>query len=107
MEFEKLYRKVIAATRAQAPDERVPHGFEQRIMAQLKRCSVFDEWALWARVLWRAAVPSVTLMLLLIAWSVSAPGGNGTSNDLSLDLENTLLTAADQEPSSPPPEFFW
>jgi hypothetical protein len=106
MDLENLYRKVIAVARVQAPSERVPYGFEQRIMAQLKRCSVPDEWALWARVLWRAAVPSVAVMLLLIAWSVSAPVGNRPANDLALDLENTLLTAADQEPS-PPPEFFW
>src|SRR5262245_56004770 len=106
MELENRYRRVIAAARAQAPSERVPYGFEQRIMARLRGCGVSDEWALWARVLWRAAVPSLGVMLLLIAWSVSAPKGNGTSNDLSLELENTLLTAADQEPS-PPPEFFW
>ena len=107
MDLKNLYRKVIAAARGQAPDQRVPYGFEQRITARLKGCAILDEWALWARVLWRAAVPSIAVMLLLIAWSVSAPGGNGASNDLSLDLENTLLTAADQEPSSPPPEFFW
>jgi hypothetical protein len=106
MDLENLYRKVIAAARGQIPSEQVPHGFERRVMARLQRCSVFDEWAIWARVLWRAAVPSLAVMLLLIVWSVAAPGGNGASHDLSLDLENTLLTAADQEPS-PPPEFFW
>src|SRR5215468_2115282 len=105
MDLEILYRKVIAAARGQIPSEQVPLGFERRVMAHLQR-SVFDEWAIWARVPWRAAVPSVAVMLLLIVWSVAAPSGNGASHDLSLDLENTLLTAADQEPS-PPPEFFW
>jgi hypothetical protein len=56
-----------------------------------------DDWALWARALWRAAAPCVAITLLLGAWSFFAPPSNAPANDLSQQLEQTLLAAVDQE----------
>ena len=56
-----------------------------------------DDWALWARALWRAAAPCVAIMLLLGAWSLFAPRGSAPASDLSQALEQTLLAAVDQD----------
>jgi hypothetical protein len=106
MHLEKLRIGLLAVARANRPSEGVPFGFEQRIMAHLKQQTVLDQWAFWARALWRAAAPCVALMLLLILWVVFRPAPRAATNDLSLDLANILLTVADQEPS-PPADFFW
>ena len=58
---------------------------------------VVDDWALWARALWRAAAPCVAIMLLLSAWSFFDPQGSTPANDLSQELEKTLLAAVDQD----------
>jgi hypothetical protein len=48
--------------------------------------------------LWRAAAPCAAIMLLLGAWSWLAPQTSPPTSDLSLQLEQTLLAAVDQEP---------
>jgi hypothetical protein len=98
MNLDELERKLIAAARTQAPDDRVPLAFEKRILARLSARPVLDEWALWSRALWRAAAPCVAIMLLLSAWSFLAPNGATSANDLAQEFENTLLAAVDQEP---------
>jgi hypothetical protein len=66
-------------------------------MASLATRPVVDDWALWARALWRAAAPCVAIMLVLGAWSFFAPPASTSANDLSQDLEKTLLAAVDQD----------
>ena len=97
MNLAELERKLIAAARANPPSERVPYAFEKRIMARLAARPVADDWALWARALWRAAAPCVAIMLLLGAWSLLDPQGSTPASDLSQELENTLLAAVDQD----------
>jgi len=100
MNLPDLHSKLINAARAAAPDDRVPYAFEKRIMARLAARPVVDDWALWARALWRAAAPCAAIMLLLGAWSVFAPPGSApanTTSDLSQQLEQTLLAAVDQD----------
>ena len=95
MNIADLQSKLIAAARRQAPDERVPYAFEKRITARLASRSVGDQWALWTRGLWRAAVPCVAVAMLFGAWMYfeSVPANPG---DLSQDFENTLLASVDQ-----------
>jgi hypothetical protein len=100
MNVDELQRKLIAAARNNPPSDRVPLAFEKRIMARLSARPVIDEWALWARALWRAATPCVAIMLLLAAWSFFAPSPAAPSNDLSQEFENTLLAAVDQDQST-------
>ena len=97
MNLTQLERKLIAAARANPPSERVPYAFEKRILARLAARPIVDDWALWARALWRAAAPCVAIMLLLGAWSLFASRGSNSANDLSQELEKTLLAAVDQE----------
>ena len=97
MNVAELERKLIAVAQANPPSDRVPYAFEKRIMARLAARPVVDDWALWARALWRAAAPCVAIMLLLGAWSFFAPQTSISANDLSQQLEQTLLAAVDQD----------
>ena len=98
MNLAELERKLIAAARAISPNERVPYAFEKRIQARIASRPALDHWELWGRALWRAAAPCVAIMLLLGAWSLFTPPRNAPTNDLSQQLEQTLLAAVDQEP---------
>lgn len=93
-----LHTRLIAVAKAQAPDERVPLGFQQRVMARLQGRKVMDVWALWSTGLWRAAASCVALAVLLGAWSWFSPSNSGNA-DLSQDLENTLLAVDQDVPS--------
>ena len=97
MNVEKLQRKLINAAKANPPSDRVPYAFEKRIMARVGSHTVLDEWGLWAGSLWRAAVPCVAVMLLLGAWSFFPANPRPASNDLSQEIENTVLAAVEQE----------
>ncbi len=97
MNLAQLERKLIAAARAHPPSERVPYAFERRILAHLTARPLLDRWELWGRALWRAAAPCIGIMLLLGAWSLFSPQPNTSANDLSQQLEQTLLAAVDQD----------
>ncbi|MGA2657836.1 MAG: hypothetical protein ABSH34_09985 [Verrucomicrobiota bacterium] len=99
MNQAELHRKLIAAARRNPPSERVPHAFEKRILARLRACPMVDHWALWSQALWRAVAPCAAIMLLLGAWWWFTPAGAPPANDLSQDLENTMLAAAESEQS--------
>lgn len=101
MNLDALHRKLMSAARAQIPSERVPLAFEKRITALLRQQPAADYVALWARGLWRAAVPCIAVMVLLTGWSLFAPA-KASSNDLSQELDNTVLAAA--VPEQPPAE---
>jgi hypothetical protein len=47
--------------------------------------------------LWRAAIACAAVTLLLGAWSFFAPQGSASAGDLSQELEQTHLAAADQD----------
>jgi hypothetical protein len=97
MNIAELERKLIDAARGNPPSDRVPYAFEKRIMARLAGRHVADGWELWGRALWRAAALCVGIMVLLGAWSLFTPPGSTAANDLSQDLEKTLLAAVDQD----------
>jgi hypothetical protein len=99
MNQAELHRKLIAAARRNPPSERVPLAFEKRILARLRGCPMVDHWALWSQALWRAVAPCAAIMLLLGAWWWFTPAGAPPANDLSQDLENTMLAAAESEQS--------
>jgi hypothetical protein len=116
MNLDRIQHELIAAARAHAPSERVPFGFEQRIMARVRALQVPDEWTQWARALWNAAAPCVVIMILMSAWSLftpATPPANPSPTapaDLTQALENTLLAAVDQPVPSPEyasPESLW
>ncbi|HEV2210997.1 MAG TPA: hypothetical protein VG167_19665 [Verrucomicrobiae bacterium] len=97
MNLDQLQRRLLAAARVQTPSERVPYGFERRVMGRLRAVPALDSWALWAQALWRAAAPCVGIMLVLGAWTLLAPPAKSTTADFSQQLENTVFATADQE----------
>jgi len=96
MNLEPLQQKLLAAARAHPPVDRVPYAFEQRIRAQLAALPPVDLAGLWARALWRAAVPCVAVTLLLATWSFAPVATSSTTVDLSQQFEQALLATADQ-----------
>jgi hypothetical protein len=100
MNLEQLQKKLVAAARAHPPGDGVPYAFEKRIVAQLAAQPPVDVLGLWARALWRAAVPCVAVTILLTALSftfVSPDSSSSASNDdLSKQFEQTLFASADQ-----------
>ena len=101
MKAAELQKKLYAAARAQAPDETVPYAFEQRISALIRARSLVDNWAMWTRGLWRAAVACVALAIIMATVSYFAPDTRSTtSEDLSQEFENTMLASVDQPDTS-------
>ena len=104
MNQDELHRKLIAAARSNPPSERVPLSFEKRVLARIRACPVADYWALWSDALWRSAASCVAIMLLLGAWwwfnlAAGALASAPPASNLSQDLENTVLAAAESEQS--------
>jgi hypothetical protein len=100
MNLLELQKKLIASARKNPPSEQVPYAFEKRVMARLSTRPALDRWGMWAGALWRAAVPCVTVMLLLSAWSFFVPNIKPAASDLSQEIENTVLAAVEQEQGS-------
>jgi anti-sigma-K factor RskA len=100
MNLAELQNKLTAAARRQAPDERVPYAFEQRILVLIAARAVADRWAFWAGGLWRAAISCAAVALVLAAVSFFTPVATDNGKDLSQDFENTLLASADQPDNS-------
>jgi hypothetical protein len=96
MNLVELQKKLMAAARANQPDDRVPYAFEKRILALITSRTVADTWAIWARALWRAAASCVAITLLLGMWAFFNSTSNANADDLSQSFENTLLASVDQ-----------
>ncbi len=96
MNIDELQRKLLAAARANAPDDRVPYAFEKRVMALLASRTGADQWGLWTRRLWQAAASCVAIVLLLGVWVFVNSTASSNSADLSQNFENTLLASVDQ-----------
>ena len=98
MNLEPLQQKLLAAARAHPPADRVPYAFAQRIQAHINALPPVDLAGIWARALWRAAVPCAAITLLLATWSFApvTTSSSSTTEDLSQQFEQTLLADADQ-----------
>lgn len=95
MNLAELQKKLTAAARQQPPDDRVPYAFEKRVMALIAARSAAARRDFWARGLWRAAISCVALAVVFGSVSMFVPEVTDNRNDLSQDLENTLLASAD------------
>jgi hypothetical protein len=100
MNLEHLQKKLLAAARANPPEDRVPYAFEKRIVARLAAQPSVDSSAFWARALWRAAVPCVAVTILLATLSFTVVSSDTATvvsdNDVSQQFEQALLASADQ-----------
>jgi hypothetical protein len=95
MNVNELQKKLIAAARANTPDDHVPYAFEKRIMALIPAVPQTNGAALWVRGLWQAAVSCAAIAVLCGAWSFFSPAAR-SGDDLSQNLETTLLASVDQ-----------
>lgn len=86
-----------AAARKMAVRQDAPPFFEKRVMAALKLKSQPDPITLATRLLWRAAMSSVGVMIMTAAltWYVDRAG---LDRDIAADdIEATMLQALDSE----------
>jgi hypothetical protein len=88
MNANELEAKLLKAARALPAKANVPYAFEKRVMAALRTQPAIDPWALWSRLLWRAAAPCVGIMLALSAWTVVNSASSQAS--LAADLEQNI-----------------
>jgi len=99
MEREYLKKTLICAARTIPPDGRVPHGFERRVMARLEAAGLPDEWILWSRALWRAAVPCVVILVIAGVWAMQSQSFSPAA-DLAQQIENAVLSELNQNLAS-------
>jgi hypothetical protein len=97
MNLTDLERRLIETARRNPPGDGMPYAFEKRVMARLRDTPRIDFLAEWNRALWRAAVSCIAVMLLLSAWSMLPTDIAGSGGDDGLDLETTVMAAADPE----------
>jgi hypothetical protein len=101
MNLIELQKKLVAAARANVPDDRVPFAFEKRVIALISARRATDRAAMWVRGLWQAAVSCAAVALLVGAWVFFSPVAKATGGDLSQNFENTLLASVDQSDQTP------
>lgn len=95
MNTKLLQQKLLRVARANPPSDNVPFAFEQRILALVRSKPPVDVLSLWARALWRAAIPCLAITMLFFAWSASNPHPSNAEISASLDtqLESTLMAS--------------
>ncbi len=93
MNLEQMQNKLLAAARANPPSDAVPYAFEKSVMARLQTLAPEDAFLQWGRALWRGAIACIAVALLSSAWAF-LPLNN--SNDLSQDLEHTVLASLEE-----------
>tara|TARA_A100001037_G_C15077881_1_gene602680 strand:- start:405 stop:767 length:363 start_codon:yes stop_codon:yes gene_type:complete len=77
--IDDILDEMLAQTREIPADDRVPYAFEKRIMAHIKDeetaapPTAAQLWEQWSRMLWRAAVPCLAVLVIAAVW-VKAPG---------------------------------
>lgn len=96
MKAKKLQQQFLEAARKLPDNDHVPYAFEKRIMAQLSSASQPDAMSIWARGLWQATIPCLTLMIAVSTWSVMATSETSTDDPLVVDLELTMLQPFDE-----------
>ena len=87
----ELEKELFAAARATPPREDVPFAFEKRVMVRIAKETLVDVWALWARLLWRAAAPCVGVMLAVTAWALFSASSGGNTDNLEVALEDSVM----------------
>ncbi|MDA7916507.1 hypothetical protein N9B94_04660 [Verrucomicrobia bacterium] len=102
MKEDDLFKRLMEVARNEPEDDSVPYAFEKRIMATLESAPIPDPLAQWASALWRACIPCVVAMLIIVAVSsTKAPVSKVTESTFddttSEELEFLLLSALETE----------
>ena len=81
MNLDELHKKLIGAARHSPPRTDVPYAFEQRILARLRQARpAIDPWMAWGQGLWRASVPCIAVLGLVVAWNWIQPNLSSDSS---------------------------
>jgi hypothetical protein len=96
MNLAELQKKLIAAAKTEVLDDRIPYAFEKRVTALIVSRVAPQNLDLWVRGLWRAAISCVAVAILCGAWTCFTPASSTNTDDLSQNLESTLLASVDQ-----------
>lgn len=91
MNRDDLERLLFEAVRKIPPDDRVPPGFERRVLARLRERAQPDLWGSWALALWRAAASCVLIVLLVGLWTLSSNWSGLDSDNPEITLEQVVL----------------
>jgi hypothetical protein len=92
----RLQSRLMAAARADRPSDRVPYAFEKRVMARIAALPALDPWALWARSLWRAAIPYAVAAVCLAVWIYFSAEPTAPAGQIVMDIENAVLVAVEE-----------
>jgi hypothetical protein len=96
MNIVELRKKLLAAARLIPISDAVPYAFEKRIMARIASEPTVDVWALWSRLLWKAAAPCVAIMLVMSVWAAISVDFTNSAETLAADLESTVMAPLDR-----------
>jgi len=96
MDLVELQRKLLAAARRQLPSDGVPYAFTERIMARVRGLPQEDNWVLWGKALWHAALGSLALSVLLSVWLLLPGRPQAGPSNLSQLYDSTLYAASEQ-----------
>ena len=64
-------------------------------MARVAEHGLRDRWTLWAAGLWRAAAPSLAVMIVVVACALWLNQRNGANDTQTADLESTVYAGLD------------
>ena len=95
MNLEELQRKLLEAARREPPSDKVPHAFEQRVMAHVGGAPAFDPLTAWVVGLWRAAFSAVAVCAVVVSLQLVIAGPANADKSEAIgeapDLEAVLL----------------
>jgi anti-sigma-K factor RskA len=92
-DLDSLVSAMLAGARRSAPSDRVPYAFEQRVMAGVRSLRPPDRMAVWTVGLWRAALSSVAVVVMLLGVNAVTPVDSLEA--ASADPLETALLASD------------
>lgn len=95
MKVKSLHKLLIETARKLPEKDCVPASFEKRIMSHIDAEGLTDALTLWAKGLWRAAIPCLTLMMLIGTLNV-IDRQESQVDPLAEDLELTMLKPFDE-----------
>ena len=96
MNTSEVQRRWIEWARSIPPDDRVPYAFEKRVMARVFAQPQTTVREIWGRVLWRACIPCVAIMLISSVLDVFSARSISQEASLGVDLESAVLAPLDE-----------
>ena len=96
--IDKILDEMLEKTRGIPADDRVPYAFEKRIMAHIHNIpETATLWEQWNRMLWRAVVPCVAVMVLVAVLLTPGEANGPASPGASAPTVATTEPAAEAD----------